>query len=147
MPKTEDQKRDAYYRKKYGVGLDWYEARFKEQGGCCGICRRPQEHFTKRFAVDHDHAYKKVKIESGKNLSASENDHGWFARAFYVGRFYRADRPKKADAVRAVKASLKTASCRGLLCPFCNRGLRFYADAPIRLLGAAAYLEKHQNAR
>jgi hypothetical protein len=145
MPKTPEQKRDAYYRKKYGVTLEWYNARYAEQGGCCGICRRPQEQFSKRFAVDHEHGWNKVKIESGKNLSASENDHGWFARAFYAGKFFRTDRRNKSEAVRAIKSHLKTASCRGLLCPFCNRGLRFYADDPTRFENAAEYLKRHQN--
>jgi len=140
MPKTEDQKRDAYYRKKYGVGLDWYNARFAGQGGCCGICRRPQEHFTKRFAVDHDHSWRKVGIEVW-------NDVIWFAAATYLELRTLASGKSKNEAKRNLRAKLKFMSCRGLLCPWCNRGLRFYADAPIRLLGAAAYLEKHQNAR
>ena len=165
MAKTEDQKRDAYYLKKYGVGLDWYNARLVEQDHKCGICRRPQSAFKFRLAVDHDHGWRKVKIESGKNLSASENDHGWwkvkiesgknlsasendhgwFARAFYLGAFIRTEAMKKAEAMRKMKARLKFKSCRGLLCPFCNRGLRFYADDPARLAGAAEYLKRHQN--
>jgi len=142
MPKTEEQKRDAYYRKKYGVGLDWYDARFKEQGGCCGICRRPQEQFTKRFAIDHDHGWKKSRVITDK-LGKE-----WMAEAMYVGTLFRADRQsRKPDAIRKVKEKLKFRSCRGLLCPFCNRGLRFYADDPNRLANAAEYLKRHQNAR
>lgn len=140
MPKTEDQKRDAYYRKKYGVGLDWYNARFAEQGGCCGICRRPQEHFTKRFAVDHDHSYKKVKVIATKIADI------WFAYADYIGQRWKQETYKKAESVRKVKLALKKMSCRGLLCPFCNRGLRYYADDPTRLANAAEYLKRHQNA-
>jgi hypothetical protein len=145
MTEKEYLKRDKYLLRKYGIGAADYQRMFEEQGGCCGICRRPQELFTKRFAVDHDHGWKRVKIDSGKNLSASENDHGWFARAFYLGAFIRTDRMKKNDAVRAMKARLKTKSVRGLLCPFCNRGLRYYADDPNRLANAAEYLKRHQN--
>ena len=134
MARTEDQKRDAYYTKKYGVGLAWYNARFKEQNGCCGICRRPQDQFSKRFAVDHDHGWKKVKILTD----------GLWAAATYRGQ-RSAQGSNKRDAVRQMKSLLKKLSCRGLLCPFCNRGLRFYADDPMRLANAAEYLRKHQN--
>ena len=140
MAKTEDQKRDAYYLKKYGVGLDWYNARFREQGGCCGICRRPQELFNKRFAVDHDHAYKRVKIEVWQDVV-------WFARAAYLNRVALSRHNTKNGVKRNIRATLKAQSCRGLLCPWCNRGLRFYADDPTRLANAAEYLKRHQNAR
>lgn len=44
---------DANLRRKYGVTLEWYEARFVEQSGVCAICGRPPT--TKRLGVDHDH--------------------------------------------------------------------------------------------
>ena len=141
MAKTPEQKRDAYYRKKYGVGLDWYDAKFAEQEGCCGICRRPQSDFTKRFAVDHDHGWKKVKI------GAFKDQERWSVWASYLGCQYVDFGPKKADLIRKLKETLRILSCRGLLCPFCNRGLRYYSDCPNRLQNAAIYLRKHQNAK
>ena len=141
MAKTEDQKRDAYYLKKYGVGLQWYNARFKEQNGCCGICHRPQEQFSKRFAVDHDHGYKKWSmLENWKDVV-------WFSAATYQQVRTVASGKTKNEAKRNLRQMVKTKSCRGLLCPFCNRGLRYYADDPMRLANAAEYLRKHQNAR
>jgi hypothetical protein len=140
MAKTEDEKRDAYYRRKYGVGLDWYNARLVAQDDRCGICRRPQESFTKRFAIDHDHSWKKVKIETGQTRVTP------YAAASYCGKAVEKGRRTKREAVRAVKEALKIMSCRGLLCPFCNRGLRYYADCPNRLANAAEYLKRHQNA-
>lgn len=142
MPKTAEQKRDAYYRKKYGVGLDWYEARFEEQGGCCAICRRPQSDFSKRFAVDHDHGWKKVKVRQPYKMPAT---HEWFADAIYLGKIFKSMQATKSLVIRAVKNLVRAASCRGLLCPFCNRGLRYYSDCPNRLQNAAIYLRKHQN--
>ena len=45
--------RETYLRRKYGVGLDWYEKKLEEQGGRCAICLcRPR---TRVLAVDHDH--------------------------------------------------------------------------------------------
>lgn len=143
MAKTEDQKRDAYYRKKYGVGLDWYNARLVEQDHKCGICHRPQEHFNKRLAIDHDHGWKRVKVRQPYVMPATRS---WFADAVYLGRIFRTVGATKRDAVKFVKGLLRAASCRGLLCPFCNRGLRYYADNPNRLANAAEYLKRHQNA-
>lgn len=56
-----DKKRDQYYRRTYGVGLDWYEQRLKEQNYSCAICKKHQSHFKKRLAVDHDHKTGEVR--------------------------------------------------------------------------------------
>ena len=136
----EEKKRDRYYRRKYGVGLLWYNLRFKLQGGCCGICRRPQSGFKYRFAVDHAHDYRKVQIHTGK-----ENGN-WQASAGYCGAGFSVCSNKKSEAVKIIRLHLKIRSCRGLLCPQCNRGLRFYADCPTRLANASQYLKEHQNA-
>lgn len=45
--------RDAYLRRNYGVGIEWYEEQLDKQGGRCAICLcRPR---TRVLAVDHDH--------------------------------------------------------------------------------------------
>lgn len=55
MKLKEAKRRDSYYRRKYGVGLDWYNAKLKEQNNSCAICKRNQKTFKKRLALDHDH--------------------------------------------------------------------------------------------
>lgn len=52
---TSDEKRDKYYRKKYGVGLDWYNQKLKEQNYSCAICKKHESQFKKRLSLDHDH--------------------------------------------------------------------------------------------
>lgn len=140
---AEDKKRDSYYRRKYFVTLDWYNRRFEEQNGCCGICRRPQNLFTKRFAVDHCHLWSVIKIETckvnGEWYACTSNN----APAHYLAE---GGGKTKSQAIRSVRHDLRRKSVRGLLCPFCNRGLRFYADDPTRLANAAEYLRRHQNA-
>lgn len=144
----EERKRDKYYRKKYGIGLDWWNNRFAEQGGKCGICKRPQSVFKNRLAVDHDHAYKRVAIKSfkyGSNFKSPEAN-GWYAAATYLLSNLEAGPFKtKSEAVRELRSKLKKQSCRGLLCSHCNRGLRYYQDCPVRMASAADYLRKHQN--
>ncbi len=60
----------AYHRAKalvrmYGITEDEYARLFKEQGGRCAICRRPETAKRKGklrvLCVDHDHATKVVR--------------------------------------------------------------------------------------
>lgn len=57
--------KNAYLKKRYGVTLDWYEAKLKEQKGLCAICGKPETKSTKgkvyRLAVDHCHDSGKVR--------------------------------------------------------------------------------------
>lgn len=55
--------RDYYLRKKYGIGIDRYEAMFAAQGGRCAVCRS-EDNGDRRFdtfAVDHDHSSGQVR--------------------------------------------------------------------------------------
>ena len=45
----------------YKISEEQYNELLDEQGGCCAICRRPQDYFRKRFAVDHNHETGKVR--------------------------------------------------------------------------------------
>lgn len=54
----------ASLRRRYGIDVDEYNARFNDQGGCCAICHRPADVVTKkgqRLAVDHDHTTGRVR--------------------------------------------------------------------------------------
>ena len=45
---------DHYLQGKYGITCDDYWRQHEQQGGVCGICRRPPKPGT-RLVVDHDH--------------------------------------------------------------------------------------------
>lgn len=153
MTRTEAQKRDAYYRKKYGVGLDWYEAKFEEQGRACGICKEPPEEGV-RLAVDHDHKWKYFKLDTWK-----EDEFCWASRLAeeqeeFCAQAYR-DKPgicyiglgqKKHQAIQEIRRELQRLSVRGLLCFKCNTTLRKLYDNATIAANAAEYLRKHQNA-
>lgn len=44
-----------YLRKFYGLTVDQYEAKLKEQNGCCAVCKKHSSEFKRRLAVDHNH--------------------------------------------------------------------------------------------
>ena len=52
---------------KYGVTLEWYNAKLKEQNYCCAICKTKENKVMRgaieglNFAVDHDHTTGKVR--------------------------------------------------------------------------------------
>ncbi len=49
-----DRGRTRRYALKYGVTVEWYEAKLKEQGGRCAIClEKPAG--SRRLAIDHCH--------------------------------------------------------------------------------------------
>jgi Recombination endonuclease VII len=73
VDKVRAQKRAYYHRfpekqrrnllwKKYRISLEQFNTMFSAQGGLCAVCRtdHPQRR-NKGWAVDHDHATKKVR--------------------------------------------------------------------------------------
>ena len=138
-PKTQaqlDRATDQRLKKKYGVGLDWYNLQLKIQGGGCYICGSTPK--TRSLHIDHDHGYTKVKIK------AQKIGNTWGATATYHGVAYSETGPKRNPVVAAVKKRLKVASVRGLLCFPHNAGLRKFSDNPKWMRAAVNYLEKHQ---
>lgn len=52
----------AYSLKRlYGITPEQYDEMFREQGGSCACCKRPQADFKTRLAVDHDHVTLEVR--------------------------------------------------------------------------------------
>jgi Autographiviridae endonuclease VII len=44
-------------KRLYGITEEQYNEMLQRQGGCCAICRNPQNnHTSKRLHVDHDHS-------------------------------------------------------------------------------------------
>ena len=129
-----DKAADARLRKAYNITLKDYAYLERQSEGKCWISDRPPG--TRRLHVDHDHSWKKVKIETlGNRLS------GWAASATYNGVCYVAGGPKKSLAVRALKQKLLRASIRGLLSYNMNTGIQKFSDDPALLRAAADYLE------
>lgn len=44
-----------YIKYTYNLSIEQYEKIAKTQNFSCGICKKPQDKLSKRFAVDHDH--------------------------------------------------------------------------------------------
>ncbi len=57
--------KNSYLRKSYGVDLDWFNAKFSEQGGVCAICKKPETAVIRGVAislsVDHCHTTGKAR--------------------------------------------------------------------------------------
>ncbi len=60
-------RRNQVLRKKFGIGVDEYEAMLKEQDGLCAICRLPERAINTStggvasMPVDHDHQTGKIR--------------------------------------------------------------------------------------
>jgi len=125
-------------KREYGRGLDWYNAQFKEQNGGCAVCWDGPG--TRRLNIDHDHAWKKVKIEAIKVGFGI-----WSAKGAYNGELYTAAGGTKSSAIRQLKEKLLSASVRGLLCHRCNRALVLFRDDEEYLEAAAEYLRRFRS--
>lgn len=47
--------RRSALRRNFGITIEQYDEMFDRQKGCCAICERHQDNFSKRLAVDHNH--------------------------------------------------------------------------------------------
>ena len=136
-PKTQaqlDRVADLRLQKTYGITLEEYNRLLEDGDGRCWICG--VEPLARRLHVDHDHGWKKIKIESKKYDGCGE----WHSKSVYNGKEHYGRGTTKSLSLKDVKIELRRASVRGLCCSWCNRGLRFYHDDPALLKNAAGYL-------
>jgi len=128
-----DRDTDRRLLRAYNITLQEYDEMAKRNNGCCWVSGKPAG--TRRLHVDHDHSWKKVKIETTKLKE------GWEAVATYNESEFVGFNTKKSLAVRKVKRDLLRASVRGLLSYQINSGLQKFGDDPRLLRAAADYLE------
>jgi len=120
---TPEQRLDKYYQKKFGWTLAEVDAMFAGQNNVCAGCHRPPGVY--RLAVDHAHAYDKVKIVVHKL-----NDGRWAAKAenFALGLLIEYYGPNKAIIREEVRRAVMHRSVRQGLCLRCNKGLQMFED-------------------
>lgn len=53
--KGKEKQRRYQLKRFYGITLEQYDELLQQQNGCCAICGRSADSFSKRLAVDHDH--------------------------------------------------------------------------------------------
>lgn len=66
---------------KYGLSLDEWKAKFKEQGGVCAICKNPG-----KLCVDHEHVPGWKKMPPEKRKTFVRGLLCWVCNYFYVGK-------------------------------------------------------------
>ena len=49
------RKRDSHYKNLYGVSIEWYDTKLREQNNRCGICNTHTSKLSKVLCIDHDH--------------------------------------------------------------------------------------------
>ena len=59
--KTQDYRRCAHYRHRYGITLEEYDNMLAVQGGRCAICSSEYAGPKGRFHVDHDHETQEIR--------------------------------------------------------------------------------------
>lgn len=68
---------NTHLKSWYGITIEQYEEKLKEQNFACAICRRDQSLFKKRLHVDHNHETGKVRgllcMDCNTRLETLEN--------------------------------------------------------------------------
>jgi hypothetical protein len=75
----------AFFKRRYGVSLEWRDAKIAEQGNLCKICGLPPGNGENGLAVDHCHKTGKVRdllcVRCNTALHKMEADLDWFRKA------------------------------------------------------------------
>jgi hypothetical protein len=58
---AKENARAGHLRRTYGITVEQYDELLARQNGCCAVCLKPEETFTVRLAVDHDHATREIR--------------------------------------------------------------------------------------
>lgn len=53
--KNKRQIRNAQLKRCFGITIEQYDMMYKNQEGCCAICRKHRNKFKRRLHVHHDH--------------------------------------------------------------------------------------------
>jgi hypothetical protein len=130
--KQQDKETSARLLRTYGITLEEYNVILDWQRGVCAICHKPPT--NRRLHTDHCHKFVKQKITTYKFNGQ------WIAEV--KGTAIQTMNPVKSVAIATTRQKLKANSVRGLLCSWCNRGLRYYHDNPEFLLNASEYIQK-----
>ena len=70
-PKVKERQWRTYVKRTYGITYKKYEQMLKDQNYCCAICKKHQDKFDKRLAVDHNHSTEEVRGLLCSNCNAS----------------------------------------------------------------------------
>jgi len=55
------KKKNAYFKREYGISLEDYDIKFVKQKGNCAICKTSSTKFKKNLMLDHDHKTGKIR--------------------------------------------------------------------------------------
>ena len=59
--KVKQTQRRSKLKQNYGITEEQYNIMLERQNHCCAICDRHEDQFTKRLAVDHNHATGEIR--------------------------------------------------------------------------------------
>ena len=88
--------RDIKLRQAYGVGIDYFNAKLKEQGGVCAGCKRDVKTIWRgkqvAMALDHNHETKQVRgvlcIKCNRALGLlEENEQSFLNLIDYINKY------------------------------------------------------------
>lgn len=83
--RTPAESKNYQLKSDYGVDLNWYWDKLKEQGEHCALCPATHNGAKGYFAVDHDHVTGEPRgllcNWCNRSLQRAEKDIGWLDRA------------------------------------------------------------------